>query len=70
MCLLVPGKITAIKDDIALVDYGPEERQGKILEGTFKEGDYVLIQGGMIVQKVSEEEAKESLALYQKALEE
>ena len=72
MCLLVPGKIVKIENNEATVDYDLEKRQGLILEDNgeaFKEGDYVLIQGGVIVQKVEESEAKEALELYKKAVE-
>jgi hydrogenase assembly chaperone HypC/HupF len=68
MCLSVPGKITKIVKDLATVDYGSEMRSGKIVEGNFCVGDYVIIQGGIIVMKVPEDEAKESLAMYQKAV--
>jgi hydrogenase assembly chaperone HypC/HupF len=73
MCLLVPGKIIKIENNEATVDYDVEQRQGVILEDTdetFKEGDYVLIQGGFIVQKVDSREAKRALELYKKAIEE
>ncbi|HLC73371.1 MAG TPA: HypC/HybG/HupF family hydrogenase formation chaperone [Candidatus Nanoarchaeia archaeon] len=31
MCLAIPGKIIEIKNDIALIDYGSEKRQAKIM---------------------------------------
>lgn len=67
MCLLVPGKIIAINDALAIVDYGTEQRTGMILEGTYVPGDYVLIQGGIVLQKVSAKEAERSLCLYREA---
>ncbi len=68
MCLLVPGKIIKINSDKATVDYGVEKREARILEKDFSVGDFVLIQGGIVVQKISEKEAKESLELYKKAV--
>ncbi|MBR9699166.1 HypC/HybG/HupF family hydrogenase formation chaperone [Candidatus Woesearchaeota archaeon] len=68
MCLAVPGKIVSIKDDTATVDYGEEKREGKILEGDFKEGDYVIIQGGFVMQKIPQKEAEASLKMYQEAI--
>ena len=46
MCLAIPGKIIKIENDNAIVDYISEKRIGKIVEGTYKVGDYVIIQGG------------------------
>lgn len=66
MCLAVPGKIKSIVKGIAIVDYGTENRKGKIIEGTFKEGDYVILQGGIVAMKIPEKEAIESLKLFQK----
>ncbi len=65
MCLAVPGKIVEIKDDKAIVDYGVEKREGAIVEDIYKEGDYVIIQGGVVVMKIPEEEAITALKTYQ-----
>ena len=67
MCLAVPGKIIGIKDNEAIVDYELEQRKGLIIDGDFKEGDYVIIQGGVVMQKVEEHEAKQALALYKES---
>jgi hydrogenase assembly chaperone HypC/HupF len=70
MCLLVPGKIIEIKDNEALVDYDLEKRKGVIIDAdsNYQVGDYVMIQGGFLVQKVEEKEAKQALELYKKAV--
>lgn len=68
MCLAVPGKIVEIKGEEATVDYGITKRKGKLLEQDYKEGDFVIIQGGFVVEKVEEKEAEEALKLYQKAI--
>ncbi|MFH1053775.1 MAG: HypC/HybG/HupF family hydrogenase formation chaperone [Candidatus Woesearchaeota archaeon] len=68
MCLLVPGKIVKIDGDRAVIDYGVEQRAGKIVEKGFELGDYVLVQGGIVMVKVDEKEALESLKLYKKAV--
>ena len=56
MCLAIPGKIIEIKNDIALIDYGSEKRQAKIIIGDFKVNDYVIVQGKIIIEKVPEEQ--------------
>lgn len=70
MCLAVPGKITEIKNEIATVDYGTEKRKGKLIGKNYKKGDYVIIQGGVVVQKVDKMEAMQALKMYQKFLKE
>ena len=68
MCLAVPGKIVGIKNETATVDYGIEKRKGKIIDKGYKKGDYVIIQGGIVVQKIGKKEAKDALALYKNSL--
>lgn len=68
MCLAVPGKIVAIKDDVATVDYGIEKRKGKIIDKCYKKEDYVIIQGGIVVQKIGKKEAEEALKMYKEAV--
>ncbi len=67
MCLMVPGRITRIEYDAVTVDYGPEKREGKIIGDGYKVGDWVVISGGIVVQKIPEKEARDALKLYKKA---
>ncbi|MBS3158714.1 hypothetical protein J4206_05495 [Candidatus Woesearchaeota archaeon] len=63
-----------IETDIAIVDYGIEKRKGKIIESKnkkeslYKKGDYVIIQGGIVIQKIEKKEAIHALRLYKKAI--
>ena len=66
MCLAIPGKIIRIKDDVALVDYGSEKRQGKIVDGEYSIGDYVIIQGGLVIEKIPEKQAMDWLEAFLK----
>lgn len=68
MCLAVPGKIIKIKDDIATVDYELETRIGKLIETGYAVGDYVIIQGSIIVAKVEEQQAREALQSYKESM--
>lgn len=52
MCLAIPGRIIKIKKDLALVDYGKEKIQAKIIRGNYKIGDYVLVQSKIVVEKL------------------
>ncbi len=68
MCLAVPGKIVEIKNAVATVNYEIEKRKGKVLDNSYKTGDYVIVQGGIVIQKVDKQEAIASLKLYKKSV--
>lgn len=64
MCYTIPGKITEIIGKKAIVDYFGEERE-IINEFTdIKVGDFVYAQGGYLINKVSKNEAEESLKFW------
>ena len=64
MCLAMPGKIVGIKEDIATVEYPGQRREAKIIEGEYAVGDYVFVSAQIIVQKIPEKEALESLEAW------
>ena len=68
MCLAVPGRIKKINESEAVIDYDVEERTAKLLEEGYKEGDYVVVQGGFVLLKIPEKEAKEALEQYKESL--
>ena len=68
MCLAVPGRIVKITGDIATVDYDIEKREGKIIEGEYGKGDYVLVQGGVVIEKIDAKEAQEALEMYKRSV--
>ncbi len=69
MCLAIPAKVIEVKDDDARVDFG---------EGVLREvnvtlvdahvGDYVLVHAGYAIQVLSEEQAQETLRLWNEIL--
>jgi hydrogenase expression/formation protein HypC len=70
MCLSVPGKIVRIKKNMARVDVGGTLRDISLdLCPEVSMGEYVLIHAGFAIQKVDEEEAKETLDLLRKMTE-
>jgi hydrogenase expression/formation protein HypC len=70
MCLSVPGKIIRIKKNMARVDVGGTVRDISLdLCSKVSIGEYVLIHAGFAIQKVDEEEAKETLDLLRKMAE-
>lgn len=70
MCLSIPGKVIAIKSRIATIDIaGSTYQAGTHLTEDIHIGDLVLIHSGFIIQKLTEEEAEESLNLLREILE-
>ena len=73
MCLAIPSKIVEIRENnTAVVDTLGVKRviSLELLGDEVKEGDYVLIHVGFAIQKLSEEEALESLELFKQMIEE
>ena len=71
MCLAIPAKVLRVKDGIAEVDFGRGvTREVNIMLVDVKVGDYVLVHAGYAIQVIDEKEAKETLRLWNKILEE
>ncbi len=74
MCLSIPSKVVKIDTErnVATVDtMGVQREAGLELmeEGDVKIGDYVLLHIGFIMNKIDEEDAMESLKVYNEILE-
>ena len=65
MCVAFPGKVIAVKDSHATVDFSGSVAAVNISVVPVQPGDYVLVHAGMAIQKVEAEEAKEWIALFQ-----
>ncbi len=69
MCLAIPGRVVEKRGELARVDFG---------DGTLREvdvslvevevGQYVIVHAGFAIQVLDEEEARESLRLWQELL--
>ncbi len=66
MCIAVPGRIIAIDDiNMATVDYGGTTKVASAdLVPGLSVGDYVLVHAGFIINRLDEEEAQETLKLF------
>ena len=62
----MPGKIVKIEGEDATIEYPGQTRMAKILDGEYFVGDYVFVAAQIIVQKISKEEAKQSLEAWEK----
>lgn len=69
MCLAMPAKILSINGDEAEVDFGGAVKKTNISMVDAKVGEYVIIHAGFAIQKVDEEEARETLQLWNEFLE-
>ena len=70
MCLAIPAKVKSIEEDRAKVDFGEGVlREVNITLVNAKVGDYVLVHAGYAIQVLDEEEARETLRLWNEILE-
>jgi len=68
MCLAIPVKVVKIAGDTATIDAGGVLKDISILlSPEVKVGDYVLLHAGFAIQKIDEEEAKETLKIIREA---
>jgi len=65
MCLANPAKILDINGDLAVVDYGGLRKTVNIQLVEPNLGEWVLIHAGFAIQKISEEDALETLAIFE-----
>ena len=71
MCLAYPYRIVEIKNEwvaVAEVRGVKTEINLQLLPEKVKEGDWVLVHVGFAIQKLDEEEAKESLRIWDEIL--
>jgi len=69
MCLAIPGRVVEKLDgNRAMVDYGGTRREADLTFVRADVGQYVLVHAGFALQVLDEEEALETLALWDEAL--
>jgi len=70
MCLSIPAKIVSIEGEKAKVSLGGAEYNAALnLVEDVRVGDYVLLHSGFAIQKINEEEAKETMRLLNEIIE-
>ena len=66
MCLSIPAKIISIDGSMAEVSAGGTVfKAGLQMIEDARPGDYILLHAGFAIQKISEEEAVETLKLFE-----
>lgn len=68
MCLAVPAKILEINGKIAKVDFGGLTKEVDVSLVDAKVGQYVIIHAGFAIQVMDEEDAKETLDMFNEIL--
>jgi len=70
MCLAIPAKVVIVEGDKARVDFGGGVlREVNVALVDVKLGDYVLVHAGYAIQVLDEEEAEETIRLWNDILE-
>ncbi|MBO7352215.1 MAG: HypC/HybG/HupF family hydrogenase formation chaperone [Candidatus Methanomethylophilaceae archaeon] len=68
MCLAIPGKITAIRGETADVDFGGVTKQTNVSMVDANVGDWVVIHAGFAIEVMDEEDAQETIRLWNEVL--
>ena len=64
MCLAIPARVTNIEGKLAEVEIEGVRRQADLhLVDDIKVGDYILLHAGFAIEKVSSDDAEETLRL-------
>jgi len=70
MCLGVPAKILEASDGVAVVELGGVRREVSLmLIDDASVGEWVIIHAGFAIEKLSEEAAEQTLALFREIAE-
>ena len=65
MCLAVPMKVISLKDGTGIAEMsGVKKEISFMMLPEAKLGDYVIVHAGFAIQKLNEEEAQKTLALF------
>ena len=65
MCYAIPGKVVEINNNICKIEYFGIVKKVRNDFFDLKIGDYVYAQGGFVIQKIPEEEARETLKVWE-----
>ena len=66
MCLAIPGKVVELKHKglVAVIDYGSTKAEANNAIELASVGEWVLVQQKVVVEKLTEEEAKKSIEAW------
>ena len=65
MCLAVPMRVVSRKENVGIAEMtGVKKEISFMMLPEAKVGDYVIVHAGFAIQKLNEEEAQKTLALF------
>jgi hydrogenase expression/formation protein HypC len=64
MCLAVPGQVVSVEGTQANIDFGGVLRKVNVSLVDAKVGEWVVVHAGFAIEKMDEEEAKETLKIW------
>ena len=66
MCVAIPAQVKSIEGSLAVVEVGGVSRQVSLqLTPEAQEGDYVLVHAGFAIHIIDEQEARETMKLFE-----
>lgn len=66
MCLSIPAKVESIEGEMAVVSVGGTKYDASLqMLDDVNIGDYVLLHTGFAIQKISKEEAQDTLKVFE-----
>jgi hydrogenase expression/formation protein HypC len=69
MCIAIPSKVIAVRDQVATVEcYGVQREASLLLMDDVAVGDYVIVQTGFIIEKLDETTTEETLKLFDEVM--
>ncbi len=66
MCLAIPGLVLEVEGNVALADFWGVRKRVRldIVDTKVRPGDYILTHVGFAIKRVSQQEAEETLQLF------
>ncbi|MFA5452321.1 MAG: HypC/HybG/HupF family hydrogenase formation chaperone [Candidatus Methanomethylophilaceae archaeon] len=68
MCLAIPGKVMSINEEIGDIDFGGVIKQTNLSMVEANIGDWVVIHAGFAIEVMDEDDAQETLKLWNEVL--
>lgn len=68
MCLAMPGKVVSINGDVGDIDFGGVIKQANLSMVDVDVGEWVVVHAGFAIETMNEEEAMETLELWNEVL--
>ncbi|RLG46233.1 MAG: HypC/HybG/HupF family hydrogenase formation chaperone [Thermoproteota archaeon] len=68
MCLGIPAKVIEVRGDVGIVEFGGVRKEVDASLIDVKPGDYVIVHAGAMISRLSPEEAKETIKLWEEVI--